>query len=215
MKNNLLLLLCSFLFLTSCGSVSLVKSWSKQNYNFKQDPAEKILLVALTKDETARRSVEDDLKSKLTTLVPNVQSSYNFVKAGDSVDKLTNFIKDNGFTQVITIRLANVDKSIEYTPGAYYPATYYSSLPVYYRDYGLYLNNTWGAAYAPGSFQEYTEYTLETNVYSIKEKGLVYSALTSSFKGTGFDKTVYATLDTIKKDMEKNGIFSEPQKNNR
>ncbi|MDH6253003.1 hypothetical protein M2347_002730 [Chryseobacterium sp. H1D6B] len=205
-KSQLLALLWSFM-LISCGSVSMVKSWAKEKYTFGQDPAKKVLIIALTKDETSRRSVEDEMKTKLSDQVPEVLTSYKYVKAGESKDKLTDFIKENNFTHVITIRLASVDTEVEYTPASYTQGDYYSSFPVYYRDYGVYLNRAWESAYQPESFEEHTEYTLETNIYSLKDKGLVYSALTSSFKGSGFDKTIYATISTIKKDMEKAGLF--------
>ncbi|MDH6253004.1 hypothetical protein M2347_002731 [Chryseobacterium sp. H1D6B] len=205
-KLPLLALGCFFLFV-SCGTVTMERSLAKDSYSFKQDPAKKVLLIAITGDENNRRSVENDMKAKLIERIPDVQTSYNVIKSGESIDKLMDFIQKNKFTHIITMRLASVQKEIELKPGAYIKTDYYSSFPVYYRDYGVYLDKTWESVYQPETVDEHIQYTLETNVYSLKDQGLVYSALTSSFKGSGFDKTIYATLSTVRKDMKKAGLF--------
>jgi len=202
--SQLFLLLC-LLFLVSCGNVSMVSSLAKDDYSFMQDPAEKVLLIALTGDDANRRNVENTMKSKLVKKIPEVQTSYDIIKKGESTDKLLNFIRENNFTHIITMHLAGVQKEIKLKSAT--KTDYYSSFPEYYRDYGVYLDKTWGTAYEAAAGSERIEYAVETNVYSLKDKGLVYSALTSSRGGTGFDKTLNATLSKVKNDMKKSGLF--------
>lgn len=208
-KKYILGLLC-LLQIVSCQTSTLVKSWSKDQYLLKQDPPKKIMLIALTNDQSVRKEAEEQMKSNLSKNISDITTSYKVMDGDENMEKLMNLIKAGQFTHIITLRLADKHQEVEYTPGIYSSAMdYYNSFPVYYRDYGTYLQKNWTTTYQPESFKEYTEYILETNVYSIKNEGLIYSAFTSSFKGTGFDKTINATLTTIRNDMKKKGFFKK------
>lgn len=202
--SQLLILLCSLLFV-SCGNVSMVSSLAKDDYSFKQDPAKKVFLIALTGDDANRRNVENTMKSKLVKKIPEVQTSYNVIKKGEDIDKLFDFIRKNQFTHIITMHLAGVEKEMKLKSAT--KTDYYSSFPEYYRNYGVYLDKTWGTSYEATAGDGRLKYAVETNVYSLKDEGLVYSALTSSYGGTGFDKTLNATLSKVSSDMKKSGLF--------
>lgn len=210
---SIVLAVASVLMLTACGSVSTLKSsWLKEKYTFKNDQAQKVLLVALAKDESVRRKVEDDMKAALIGKGASIETSYPFIKYGNETEKLLKFIELEQFTHIVTMRVANVEKDLEYRPGNYYGGAYYGGYyPSYYRTYGGYFNTYWygGGYYEPGHYEESVEYTIETNVYSVKEKEMVYSALTSTFKGSGLDQTIFATLEQVAKDLKKRGLINE------
>lgn len=207
---SIVLVAASALMLTACGSVSTLKSsWLKEKYTFKNDHAQKVLLVALAKDESVRRKVEDDMKSVLVGRNVEISTSYNFVKYGTSQEELMEFIDLGNFSHIITMRVADVEKEIEYTPGRYYASGYQGYYPAYYGYYGSYFGRVWSTGYTGSTYQENVEYTIETNVYSVKEKEMVYSALTSTFKGSGLDQTVFATLEQVAKDLKKRGLINE------
>lgn len=196
--------------LWSCSSVSTLKnSWTKTDYSFKADPAKKVLLVAIAKDEAIRNQVEDQMKASLVGKGAEISTSYRFVKYGTKPEALVEYIELGNFSHIITMRLADVEKEIEYRPGGYYAGGYYGYYPTYYGYYGNYFGRVWSTTYVPGSYQENVEYTLETNVYSTKDKELVYSAMTSTFKGSGLDNAITATLQTIAEDLRKKGLVSE------
>ncbi|WP_404812316.1 hypothetical protein ACIRNY_00795 [Capnocytophaga canimorsus] len=208
-----ILAVASILILTACGSVSTLKSsWLKEKYTFKNDQAQKVLIIAMAKDETIRRKAEDNMKSMLYGKGAEIETSYQFIKYGTETEKLLNFIQLGDFTHILTMRVANVDKEIEYKSGGYYGGYY--RYPTYYRTYGGYFNSYWYGSgyYEPGHYEESVEYTVETNVYSVKEKELVYSALTSSFKGSGLDQTILSTLENVAKDLKKRGLVNTAKK---
>lgn len=197
--------------LWSCGSTSVMKnSWAKEQYNLKSDPVEKLLIVAITKDESTRNQVESQLKSLFVGKLPKVQTSHQFVKYGEGKEKLTELIDLGGFSHILTIRLADTKKDIEYTPGQYHSSGYYYGYyPTYYGAPGIYLARTWPATYQPAKYEESVEYTWETNLYSTQEKGMVYSALTSSFKGEGLNRVAESMMKSIAKDLELKGLTSK------
>ncbi len=207
-KSIVLAFFC-LLLVASCGSSSVMKnSWVKEKYTFANDPAQKVLLVAIAKDEAIRNRVEDDMKAAFYGNVPAVEVSYPFIKYGTEAEKLVKFIELENFTHIVTMRVADVNKDIEYRPGTYY-AGGYGYYPRYYGYYGSYFGRVWPSTYyAPGSYEESVEYTIETNVYSAKEKELVYSAMTSSFKGSGLNETISATLRTVAEDLQKRGLIN-------
>lgn len=213
-KINIITLLGVFtLLLASCGSTSTLKSsWVKEKYTFANDKAEKVFLVAIAKDESIRNRVEDEMRNVFYGNIPAVEVSYPFFKYGTETEKLVQFIEMENFTHVVTMCIADVQKDINYTPGTYYTGGY-GYYPSYYGYYGTYFGRVWTSSYySPGSYEESVEYTIETNVYSTKEKALVYSAMTSSFKGSGLNETISATLQTVAKDLQDKGLVATPNK---
>lgn len=210
---SIVLAVASALMLTACGSVSTLKSsWIKDKYVPKQDPVKKVLIVAIAKDESVRRKVEDDMKATLYGKGADIETSYPFIKYGTDTENLVKLIELENFTHIIAMRIANIEKELQYRPGNYYGGGYYGGYyPAYYRTYGGYFNTYWYGSgyYEPGRYEESVEYTIETNVYSIKEKEMVYSALTSTFKGSGLDQTVFATLESVAKDLKKRQIIQK------
>ena len=80
------------------------------------------------------------------------------------------------------MRLIDVDKERIYTPGN---TSYY---PTYYRNFSGYYYRNWSNYSTPCYYITTKTYSVETNVYSIKEDKIIYPGLTKTTNPDGVHK---------------------------
>ncbi|HEY0271874.1 MAG TPA: hypothetical protein VGC22_01760 [Chitinophaga sp.] len=201
MKYLAFLLLACFL-VSGCGAgTHIEQSWRDPDVTVDVSKLNKVLVVALLRDEATRRSTEDKLSALLKGKgVP----SYNYLTKDirrENEASIRERIKNEGFDGVVIMRLADVDKDIRYVQGSYpYP-------PYYGRFWGYYWN-AWNAYYSPGYYQTTKTYKVETNVYSLKRDKLIWSGLTTSTDPANLDKLMRASATTVFKEMKKQGFIT-------
>lgn len=190
-----LALLCS-----ACGtSARIEKSWRDPDVNVNIAALHKVLVVALLKDETSRRTVEDKL---VTYLNGKGVPSYSFLTQNirkEDEESIRNQVRNGGFDGVVIMRLADVDKDVTYVPGNY---------PPYYGFYWRYYWRAWNSFYDPGYYRTTKTYTVETNVYSLKSDKLVWSGLTSSVDPANVNKLMNASAKSVYKEMKRQGFLT-------
>lgn len=175
------LLITGLILLAACNSTKIVSSWHEPNKTITISNLNKVLVVALFKDETTKHKVEDEM---VGYLAGKGVVSYNYLD--DSFNKkneeaIRKAIKADGFDGAITMRLIDIDKEQVYTPENT------SLYPNYYRSFSGYYFRTWSYSYTPGYYTTTRTYTIETNVYSIKEDKIIWSALTETTDPKGIE----------------------------
>lgn len=117
MKKIMCILLVAIV--SSCSSTHIEQSWRDPAVTVDVSQLNKVLVVALLKDEANRRATEDELCSMLNGKgVP----SYNYLTKNitkEQEETIREKVKDQGFDGVIIMRLAAVDKDVQYVPGTY------------------------------------------------------------------------------------------------
>jgi hypothetical protein len=192
MKKNLFFLMGFLGFLVACApSTQITKSWIDPEWK-PADTAlyKKILVVAPLKDESSRRIAEDKLVANMKKVV--AVQSYNYIKPTDTDQNALEerLIKD-GFDGIILMRLADVNKSVSYTPGTSYGGWY-------------------GYRYAtPGYYSEDKTFYVETNFYSLAQKKLIWSASTSTLNPTQLDQTLSEIIAAVKAELSKKGLIRQ------
>jgi hypothetical protein len=176
--------------LTSCGpSTKLEKSWTDPSLKSATDiPFKKVFVVAATKDESSNRIVED----KVVAAIENATAvaSYTYLKPGDTDQAaVEQKLKADGFDGLIVMRLKNVEKSQNYVPGSSYGGWYG------YR-YG-----------SPGYITTDETFTVETNIYSLKDAKLLWSGTTSTLNPTKMESTIDAIISTIKYELKRQKLI--------
>jgi hypothetical protein len=187
----------------SCTSTHIVSSWSEPDKTVTIGKLNKVLVVALFKNETNRRMAEDQMIGYLkgTGVV-----SYNYLT--DDVNKkdeiaIRDKIRADGFDGAVTMRLVDVDKENTYIPGNI------SSYPSYYRTFGGYYRRSFSYYATPGYYATTKTYTVETNVYSIKEDKIVWTSLTATTDPEGVQKLTEEVTKVVYKQMIKEGFISK------
>lgn len=188
------------IFLASCGTTARVEnSWHDPAAQVDMSKLNKVLVLALFKNETNRRYAENQL---VQLIDGKGVASYNFFtkelrKENEAVIKQK--LIDAGFDGVVIMRLADVDKDIKYSPGT---ITY----PAYYGRFWPYFWTSWGAYSNPGYFSTTKTFTIETNVYSFVKDKLIWSSLTSSVDPQNAEKLMDAVSKEVYRKMKKEGF---------
>jgi malate synthase len=204
MKKTILpAVLMAVIISASCTSTKITSSWREPDKAVAVSTLNKVLVVALFKDETSRHKAEDQMTGYLNG---KGVVSYNYLKESfdkKNEDALREKIKKDGFDGAVTMRLVDVDKEKIYTPGntSLYPSYYRNFSGYYYRSYSFFSD--------PGYYSTTKTYTVETNVYSIKEDKIIWSALTKTSDPDGLQKMTEEVTKVVYKKMVKEGFISK------
>ena len=201
MKKFLVFIFSAVLFASCATTTNIENSWHDPDASVTLSKLNKVLIVALLRNDVHRRATESQLASFLKNKgVP----SFNYLRAEmytqpESVVKQK--LKADGFDGVIILRLADVERDINYIPGTY------NTYPRYYGRFWPYLSNSWNNYYQPGYFQTTKKFTVETNVYSLRLDKLVWSGITSSSDPESIEKLVGSVAQEIYGRMKKEGFI--------
>lgn len=196
------------ILLSGCGTnSSIVSSWRDPQITISSENFKKVLVVALIKNEATRRVIEN----RITASNPIFHASYPFLNQISNEltdDQKLKILNDENFDGVVTMRLVSKEKQTEYVPGinnSFYYGGYNGLLygGPFGGWYGMYANDF----YTPGYYVENTYYIVETNVFSLKEKKLIWTATTKSSDVSDIGATVDDIMRTIVYEMKKDGTL--------
>ena len=196
------LIICT-LISASCSSTRITSSWSEPDKTVTISKVNKVLVVALFKNETSRRKAEDQMAGYLNG---KGVVSYNYLD--NNFDKqnelaLMEKIKADGFDAAVTMRLVDVDKEKTYTPG------YTSVYPANSMNFSRYYFRSWSYYSTPGYYSTTKTYTIETKVFSIKEDKIIWSGLTETTNPDGVERLTEEVTSVVYKKMLKEGFISK------
>ena len=197
-----------FALLVSCSTTNTVvlDSWKDPNTSVQKEHFKKISVVALVKNELVRRRIED----LFTEIDPIFHSSYNFLNETSNIDKelLVKLLKSENVDGVVTMRLVDKTKETDYVQGSTMPYNNYYG----YRGYGYLFNNWYGTYspyyYTPGYYVENTYYIVETNIFSLAENKLIWSALTKTKQFNDIENGINDIIAALVQEMKKDGSIS-------
>jgi hypothetical protein len=164
--------------LVSCTSTEIVSSWKEPATTISANQIDRILFIALVKNESYRRVIEDEL---VALSKGKGVASYTFVTGSNltKTDKagITQRLKADGIDLIVIMHLLDVKEETRYVPGSAMPG--YAGVP----GYGGYWSGYGYAApmyYNPGYYTKDKKFLVETNVYSVEQDKLLWSGTTSS-----------------------------------
>ncbi|MBZ5856078.1 hypothetical protein [Flavihumibacter profundi] len=190
--------------LAACQPTTQIeKSWFEIGTHYTPSPSNKVLVVALVKDEYSRTVIEDNLVKKFKN--PAVESYKLLTKEMIKEAKpeaLEKYIAEGGFTHILLMRLAGVEEQAYYVPGA--------SVSVgvgMYGGYGTYFGYAAPVYSAPGSYSTDKKYHIETAFYSVKPNKLLWTGTTKTENPKKLDKAVNMIADVVVDKMTKQGFL--------
>ena len=185
------------LLFTGCGSSThVVQSWHDPAVQVTDGAYNKVLVIGLVKDESTRRIAEDRMASFMNG---HGKASYTYL--GPDVEAINDAgmnerMRKDGIDGVIIMRLMDQTKEQTYVAGSTYPSYYSNPWGYYGHSYGYYST--------PGYVRTDVRYTVETNLYSTKRDGLMWTSTTSTVNptdlGTTVDEIMQAVYDRMKRD---------------
>ena len=190
-------------FLSSCVNTRITSSWKEPDTKVNISKLNKVLVVALFKNETTRHKAEDYMVSYLNG---KGVVSYDYLNEKFNRENevaIHTKIKADGFDGAITMRLIDINNEKSYTPGTNYV------YPSYYRTFGGYYYQYWNNYNTPGSYITTKVYTVETHIYSIKEDKMIWTGLTETTNPDGFDNMTKEITEVVYKQMIKEGFITK------
>ena len=199
MKNYILSLLVVSALASCSPSTQIVKTWKEPGATVIAAPENKTMIIALVKDETSRRVIEDELVKRIkATSVPSyTMLTPDMLKAASDAD-LTRILTENKFTHILLMRLADIEKETSYVPGT--TTGYYGGYGMYYG-YGASLYST------PGYYTTDKNYFIETMIYSVTPNKLLWSGTTKTVNPTKINNTVNDIADVVTAKMKQDSFL--------
>ena len=181
--------------LFGCASTQVVKSWQEPQATFQPGPSNKILAIAMVKDETSRRVIEDQLVKRLGT--NGGVASYTLLTPEMLKDTtgaaLTKIIQQEKFNYLLLMRLADIEKETSYVHG---------TTTGFYGGYGRYYGYGAGMYTSPGYYTTDKNYFVETAVYSIEPDKLLWTGTTKTVNPTKLEKSINEIADVVTDKMK-------------
>lgn len=205
-KSNItsLAVLITFSFLlAACSSTSFVQRWNDPK--FKGPKLNRILVIGVIKQDTKRRSFEQDFASLITTPDRKGIASYTLLpslKDADSKEDVLAAVKKTGADGVLIVTLLGVSKEKVDVPASvdYYPA--YGG----YDMYGYY-GTSYSRIYRPGYTVTNTTVSIETLLFNVANEKMIWAGKTKSFNSSSSKAIIKELEKLVIGDMQKSGII--------
>lgn len=185
----------------ACSTATLETDWTRPGTD--RIDFDKVLVLALVKDEATRRVTEDEMVRHVEAMGEvEVLASYRLPGlALDEPDVAKAMLRQEGFDGAVALRLVASEQELNYVPGAY-PDPYYGFFG--------YWDSYWGTAWwprTPGYVTFDTVVQLETNVYSIEEDELLWSGRTQLRNPESISKAIGDAARVIGRSLAKKGLI--------
>lgn len=198
-------LLLFLLTLVSCGSSTrVVQSWHDPAVTVVDGDYDKVLVIALIKDESTRRVAEDRMVKFMNGHgIPSY--SYLGPDQGRINDAgMSKKMQNDRIDGVLIMRLANKQTQQTYVPGTTTMGYYGGAWGYYGYAYPIYST--------PGYVQTDQIYYVETNLYSPEREGPVWTSQTSTVNPTDLGTTVDEIMEAVYWRMKRDGfVVSKPK----
>ena len=159
---------------------------------------QKLLVVALLKDDYTRRVAEDKMAAEVR---PRGVVSYNYLPnytSGFDTGLISNRLKQDGFDGIVIMRLIKMNNYASGSLGNY---------PSYYNTWYGYYTTTYPLYNIQGSQQANEIFNIETNVYSLNQDKLVWTGVTTAVNISDKSRMVDKVIETVKQRMKQQGYI--------
>ncbi len=201
MKNkNIALLLgpLAVCLLASCNTVK-VRSWADPE--FAGRPIGKTMVLGVAESDSASRQYEAYFVEQLAELGVESTSLHALIQKTDPVSEealVAALQKHNYDSILVTRKLSETERQQVVTTG-YYPSHYGNYYGYYSYGYAL----TYNSAYV----QSFVEFELETNLYDVKTKKLVWTGRTIVYDDRSDETNMKGIIKGVAKDLQKQDLL--------
>ncbi|MFT5729540.1 MAG: hypothetical protein ACI8PB_003711 [Desulforhopalus sp.] len=202
-KSFLIVLALSFFIFAGCSKTTVTGTWKKND--FTAQPFTSIMVVGLTKDHTHKLLWEDTMGDRLRQHgIKTVVSSLSAFPDDKQIDEkeILAYANNKGIEAVLVTRLVDTKKEDVYHPpsGAYYGGAY-----GHYGRFDSFYPYAYNQVYSTGYTTTQTIVLLQTNLYQVKGKELIWNMSSDTFDPRSInqlmDSVSKKVLATLKKEQ--------------
>ncbi|WP_422080975.1 hypothetical protein [Ulvibacterium sp.] len=203
--------LFGFFVVMACSTTRFVDSWKNKEVSSFQP--EKLLIIGMTENLTARMIFEEELKKQFVKYGIDAHESSMVLdrsftdsqRSEEEIDAMEEQLLTQGFDAVVITAIIGVDDKRSYNSGYYtFGYHWYRFGPYYYRFQDLY--------YTPDYYSDYQVYHVETSIYNIKEdmdRSLVWVGTFDIVDPTDITSTVDDYVERIIMQLEREGVIQK------
>lgn len=194
---------CS-LYMVACATTDLNAVWKDESY--KSQP-KKVLVIAMFKNQTVRRLVEDEFRNHLKYRGTDAAVGYDVFPGSELPTKETvaDLVKAKGFDALLLTRLVDTRTETRTVPGsaAYAPAPY--------SPYGVPMRGYYGTGYttvySPAYQVEDRFATVESSLYDVATEKLIWTAMSDTWLSEGEQKLAKTYVSVMMESLRKQKLF--------
>lgn len=148
--------------------------------------------------------------NNVKTVKGNDYFNPEFYKKIPTEQVLRNQIVNSGANYIMTISMINKDSETRYVPGTrgYAPYPYYR----WYGGFYSYYNYWYPSFYEPGYYVTDRTYFMETNLYDLEGRKLIWSAQSETVNPGSIDNFVRTYPKVLVDQLVKDGLLSMTRK---
>ena len=197
MKYTSLAVLAAFL-LSSCSTVK-VQSWVDPQ--FEGRPIGKTMVVGVAESDSLSRQYEALFVDRLAGLGVVSDSVHAHIEHADKIteDELVEALRANGFDSVLVTRLLSETERQQVVNTGYYPS--------YYGSYYGYYSHAYTLTYNTAYVQSFMEFELETNLYDVETRKLVWTGRKTIYDDRSDLKNMKGIITGVIRDLQKHGMI--------
>jgi hypothetical protein len=187
-----------------CGATTnLTGMWEEPG--LEKGAFKKVLVIGLSDNEGRRRAFESEMQeqfeAKKVTAVMSIQ--HMPFGAEMSEETFTQYFGSQGIDAVLISRMVGVDQEVSYSPGYTYAVPH-----GYYNGFYGYYNTSWGVVSSPGYLSTYVVANVETNLYRVSDKKLVWSGVSETFDYSDALDGIRSFSRSVVPQLVKKGLFA-------
>lgn len=206
------ILFFTFTFIYSCGTGQKVtNSWVNKEA-FQGQKYNKIFIVALTGNQTARRVVENDLANEASKKgIEIIKSSdiftQNYSGVKPSKDEMLVKVRELKCDAIFAVSLLDVKSESRYVPGDVIYAPYPSHR--YYGGFGAYYSYWAPTVYSPGYYTNDKTYFIEANLFDSNREEILWSVQSESYNPSNLNEFSKGYTNLIFSQLYSDGLLAE------
>jgi len=201
----LALSLSAFGLISCVSSTRLIESWHDENYT-NGSKLESVLVLGVFQDDTKRRAFEAKFVELVNAGGKQAIAGYTLMPEKNDYDDEQDIIaavsKINADAVLIT-SYKGTDQQQRYIP----PSVDYAPAMTYGGYYGSYYGSAYRRAYSPGYTVTDTVVSLETRIYAVGSKKLVWAGNTKSVNSASSEKATEELVKIVTDDMRESGLI--------
>ncbi|VGO20593.1 DUF4136 domain-containing protein [Pontiella sulfatireligans] len=185
---------------TSCVGIK-VESW--KNPEVGERPMGKTMVLAMAQSDSLCRQYESMFCMDLQKLGAEARSLHALVQDAGKLDEeqLVSLLRENGFDSILVTRLMSEDQ--QRGIGAS------NSFPTYYASYWGYYSTVYVSSYGGNQGDIYQEYRLETNLYDVKTRSLIWSGRNVVYDDRSSESNMRGIISAAVYDLKDNGLLQK------
>ncbi len=184
--------------LASCNTVK-VRSWADPE--FAGRPIGKTMVLGVADSDSVSRQYEAHFVGHLAELGIKADSLHALLQKTDPVSEeaLVAALQEHNYDSIlVTRKLSETERQQVVTTGYY---------PDHYNNYYGYYSYGYALSYNSATIQSFLEFELETNLYDVKTKKLVWTGRTIVYDDRSDQTNMKGIIKGVVKDLGKKGLL--------